>query len=375
MKLASVLHGLRDVAPEHLAEPWDKPGLHVGDTAWPVRRGLLTIDLTPSVLAEARRRRCQLVVAYHPPIFVPLAALTNADWRQGMILDCCRQRIAVYSPHTALDAVTGGLNDWLAGGLGRGRVRVIRPPASPAPQDQFKLVVFVPPLYAERLRKALSRAGAGGLGRYTECSFAAPGEGTFRPGAGARPAIGRRGRLERVPELRLEMLCPADRLAEAIAALRQAHPYEEPAFDIFRPEPAPPTSQPPPVGAGRILDLAIPVGQRELVARVKKRLGAMRLQVVQPPRSQKIARIAVCVGAGGSLLDEAVRLGAQAFVTGEMRHHDVLSARERGLCLILAGHTQTERPYLFVYRRRLQQRLPGVRWLVSQADVPPTRLL
>ena len=96
-----------------------------------------------------------------------------------------------------------------------------------------KLVVFVPESALEPLRDALFEAGAGRIGDYERCSWYAAGTGTFLGGEDADPSIGERGREERVPELRLETVFPAERQREVVAALRAAHPYEEPAFDVY----------------------------------------------------------------------------------------------------------------------------------------------
>lgn len=372
MKLRDVLHAVRTLAPESLAEPWDKVGLHVGDAAQGVTRGLLCIDLTEAVVAEAGRLGCELVIAYHPPIFDPVAGLTTATWKQRVLREVVRQGMAVYSPHTALDAAVDGINDWLLRGLGAGEdVAPIRAHATPD-AAVVKIITFVPAAALDRVRDALAGAGAGRIGRYGKCSFTMPGEGTFEGDADTNPAVGKAGRFERVAEVRLEMVCHRSLLADALVALRRAHPYEEPAVDVM---PLIATGQVPSLtGAGRAGSLGRAVALRTLVRRLKGLLGVKDVEVAAPPGARRVRRVAVCVGAGGSLLREAD--DADVLVTGEMRHHDVLDARERGQAVVLAGHTQTERPYLPVYRKRLEAlRLPGVRWQVSRSDRPPTGLM
>jgi dinuclear metal center YbgI/SA1388 family protein len=373
MQVGPIVQLLRTLSPEHLAESWDRVGLQVGDPAWSVKRAMLCIDLTERVLDEAIGKRVSLIVAYHPLIFQPLAALTPADPKQGLILRAVRERIAVYSPHTALDAAEGGLNDWLCDGLGAGRRRPIRPTGA-AKVHGYKLVTFVPSEHLDALRAALAGAGAGGIGDYSDCSFAVAGEGTFRGGATTHPRVGRRGRFERVRELRLEMVCPAHRLVEVVAALRGAHPYEEPAFDIYRLEPPDLKAASTATGLGRWVELDRPIAPKSLVRLVKRRLGADRLEVSIPQSLKQVQHLGVCVGAGGALLPPAHAGGLEAFITGEMRHHDVLAAQQRGVMVVLAGHTQTERPYLPVYRKRiLVSGGGGVEWLISKADRAPLR--
>lgn len=371
VKLAKILDLLRALAPEHRAESWDQVGLQLGDTDWRVSRAMLCIDLTGPVLAEAIRARAGLVVSYHPPIFQALPRLTGDDPKQRLVLEAARRRIAIYSPHTALDAAEEGVNDWLCGGIGKGRSYVIQPRLHPQDRN-YKIICFVPAKHGESVLAAMSATGAGRIGNYVECSYESPGQGTFRGLEGATPFLGRPGRRQRVDELRMEMICADSDLPQAIAALRRAHPYEEPAFDIYRLEPAPDLLDQQP-GQGRVLELNVPIAVSTLVRRVKQHLGLKHLEVAipQPRRDDRRVRVvAVCPGAGGSLLTGDQH--ADAYVTGEMRHHEVLDAIRNRIVVILAGHTQTERPYLNIYRKRIVAAGGNkVEWRISRADRPP----
>jgi dinuclear metal center YbgI/SA1388 family protein len=365
MRLRDIIDELEKIAPAGLAEPWDAVGLHVGDMQRDVKRAMLCIDLTEAVLAEAVGKKASLIVAYHPPIFKPLKAVTSEDDKARLILRAIEHGLAVYSPHTSLDAAEGGVNDWLSQGVGEGEVRPIRPTAA---GKQYKLIVFVPAEHADRLRQALAEAGAGQIGDYSHCTFSLEGQGTFLGGPATHPTIGEPGRLERVSELRMETVCPEHRLAAVLQQLEHVHPYEEPAFDVV-PLAVPPSHRAT-TGQGRIVILKRPVSLRLLVQRVKRHLNVSTLEVAAPGRSRPISRVAVCAGAGGSLLAEAGEI--DTFITGEMRHHDVLTAQQCGIAVLLAGHTQTERPYLPTLRRRLTARLgTSVQWHISRRDRPP----
>ena len=395
MRVRDVIHALRQLAPEHLAESWDKVGLHVGDLDWslqsdPKRKAcaLLCIDLTEPVMAEAMRLGCGMIVAYHPPIFDPLPALTTRHWKQRLLMEAVRHNIAIYSPHTALDSAPGGVNDWLCesalpgvmeavshtaahGAVATGgTIRAIKP-ANPSKKERpYKLVTFVPSQQLDDLRYALCRAGAGQIGDYSDCSFSVEGEGTFRGGETTNPTIGQRGRLERAIERRLETIVPAARLAEVVAALMKAHPYEEPAFDLIRLD-LPPSSGGEGVGQGRVVTLDKPLSVKAFIDRLKKQLRTKHLEVAVPAGLKKIRSVGFCAGAGGSLLEAAGSV--DAFFTGEMRHHQVLEALATGTMIALAGHTPTERPYLPVYRDPITRLLGrGVKWHISKADKPPT---
>ncbi len=365
MKLPALLAALRAAAPESLAQPWDKVGLHLGRASAQVKRALLTIDLTEAVVAEARQEKCRLIVAYHPPIFAPLTGLTERSWKERALLACAEHEIAVYSPHTALDTVRGGITDALCAALGAGNAVPIEP--VPPKRNEYKIIVFVPEAHTAQIRMAMASAGAGGIGNYRGCSFESTGLGGFLPMAGAKPALGKIGTRETVRETKLEMLCPGAALPAVLAALRAAHPYEEPAFDILRleAEPLPPAEA---HGAGRLLTLDAPVSAQVLANRLKKATGVKTLWQAIPAKTNLLRRIAVCPGSGGSLFEKSDL--ADAYVTGEMSHHSALDLRERGAVVLLAGHTQTERAFLPHVRKMYEAAGAKVEWKIARSDTP-----
>ena len=160
MKLATVLAALQQIAPEHLAEGWDQVGLHLAGNGKQVRKAMLCIDLTPAVLEEAIACKCQLIVAYHPPIFRPLTRLADRDWKERMLAKAVRAGLAVYSPHTSLDAVRNGMNDWLCDGLGAHTVRWSIGVPRETRSHRYKVAVVVPRASADAVRNAMCNAGA-----------------------------------------------------------------------------------------------------------------------------------------------------------------------------------------------------------------------
>ena len=362
---------LEAVAPSRLAAEWDKVGLLVGDPSRPLNRALLCIDLTEQTLAEAVRRKCQAIVAYHPPIFEPIARLTAWEPRGALLLSCIERGIALLSPHTALDAVRGGVTDWLAEQLGSGERWAIEPSITPRPGEGLKIVTFVPAYAVQVVRDAMARAGAGTIGAYRKCSFEMAGSGTFEGGAGSKPTTGKRGRLERVDEMRLEMVCEPRAQVAVVQAIRAVHPYEEAPVDVFRTESHRDAKQ----GHGRIVRLDRPLTCAQAVAKLRRalRLPAGAVQVVESRRGRRHARVGLVPGAGFGLMSKAADAGCTLFVTGEARHHDQLAARARGCDLLLAGHSQTERGYLPTLAASLRPHLPGVALAVSRADAPPFR--
>jgi dinuclear metal center YbgI/SA1388 family protein len=375
LPLSALVSALETLAPLDLAEEWDNVGLLV-DPRRPgeeleVERVLLTIDATDAVVSEAEARSVQCLVAYHPPLFRPQKRFSAQ--RDRALSTAFSKGFAIYSPHTALDSAAGGLNDWLAEGLGPGSVRPLRSQLAAAADSEFKLVVFVPSSAADALRAALAEAGAGVIGAYSQCSFSIDGEGTFLGDASTHPAVGQAEQLERVSELRLEMVCPRRALSAAASAIARVHPYEEPAWEIYPLAPKPVLG----VGSGRLLELAQAVTLAEAVARVKRHLGLGRVRLAsseQHAEGAELSRIAVCAGSGGSVFESCQ--GAELLVTGEMRHHDVLSHLNAGRSVILCEHTNSERGYLPRLRERLLRALGGnLNIQLAASDHEPLQLV
>ena len=364
-ELVSTMESIASTA--HAAE-WDNTGLLVGDSTWSFQSALLTIDLTMDVLREAQEANVGAVIAYHPPIFSGLKRLVADDPVSSVVLHAAASRIAIYSPHTALDAAPGGMTEWLADGVGKGVMTPIEHATELGAHEQCKVVTYVPLEAVDAVRIAMGDAGAGTIGDYTHCSTSIENEGTFHGGAGSEPTVGTAGRLERVTERRLMMVSSNRDLAAVLAALRRAHPYEEPPMHVI------PLADRPmhDTGAGRCLHLTESKSTGNVVASLKGHLGVSTLRVAEgrgaPERHE---RVGLCPGAGGSLLDAAATQGCTLFVTGEMRHHDVLSAVDRGITVILAGHTNTERGYLPHLRDRLAAAMPGCAFTVSSRDRTP----
>ena len=356
------------IAPIGHAAEWDNVGLLVGSANWAFQGALLTIDLTMDVMLEAEQLGVGAIISYHPPIFSGLKRFTAEDPSSAAVLQAAASRTAVFSPHTALDAAPGGMTDWLAQGIGTGDAAPLQAVAELGAHEQCKVVTYVPHDAVDAVRSAMGDAGAGTIGDYTHCSTSIENEGTFIGGAESDPALGSPGQLERVSERRLMMVSSNRSLAAVLAALRSAHPYEEPPVHVV------PLADRPmhDTGIGRCLTLAAPKSTADVVVSLKSHLGLSTLRVAEgrggPGQHE---RVGLCPGAGGSLLDEAAACGCTLFLTGEMRHHDVLAAVDRGITVILAGHTNTERGYLPHLRDRLAAAMPGCAFTVSTRDRTP----
>jgi dinuclear metal center YbgI/SA1388 family protein len=358
MKLSALLDILEQIAPLKLAESWDNVGLLAGNPAANISRVMLTIDYTAEVARETKAAKCDLVIAYHPPIFEPLKRLNAGT----PVFDAIAAGIALYSPHTALDVAEGGTNDMLAdvvAMLDRAPLRI-----NATPSTQYKLVTFVPPDHAEKVSNAIFRAGAGRIGNYTSCSFFSPGRGTFFGDSTTRPSVGRRGRLEIVNELRLETIVPISQIEPVIRALRAAHPYEEPAFDLIQLAAAPEG-----FGMGRIGALK-PISRPHLFTRIKRGLGIKNL-LIAGPTTGDVQCAAVCAGSCGNLLNDAIAAKADLLLTGEVRHHDALKAAAAGMTVVCALHSNSERPVLRRLKLKLEEQVPKLKVQISRSDRDP----
>ncbi len=354
-------------APPSGAADWDNVGLILGDPAAALTRVLTCLTVTPEVVAEAMEGGVELIVAHHPVLFKPVKKLTAATADGRLLLPLLSHGVAVYSPHTAFDNCAGGINDGLAARLGLTNVRPLRPDK---PAVRYKLVAFVPADDLSRVSDALFAAGAGHIGAYRECSFRADGTGTFFGTDAANPTVGVKGRREEVRESRLEVVVPEARLAAAVAALRGAHSYEEPAFDIYPLR----TFASSVSGAGRVGDLPDDVMLADLGETLRLTLHSAGMQYVGA-RDGLVKRVAVACGAAGEYLADAIRAKADVFVTGELRFHDGLAAQAAGISVLLPGHYATERPGVEDLAVRLQAAFPTLHVTASAAERDPFGVL
>jgi len=362
--LRDVAGWLDGIAPPRLAETWDNVGLLWGDPAAGVERVMTCLTVTPRSAAEAVADRVDLIVSHHPVLFRGAKRVTADSAEHGVLWPLARAGVAVLSPHTAFDNADGGINDLLARRLGLVETRGLRP-APPRPSGRVKVVVFVPESGLDGVTAAAFAQGAGRVGAYEQCSFAQPGVGSFFGLEGSEPAVGTPGRRESVAELRAEFVCPGDRLAAVIAAVREVHPYEEPIIDAYALQDV--EVDP---GSGRLGVLPAPSTLGPFARRVGEILGTRAVQVVGAA-DRRVERVAVVCGAGDDFLADADRQGADVLLTGEARFHRAIEADARGIGLVVAGHHATERPGVEDLAGRIQGRFPGLDVWASRREVDP----
>ncbi len=331
--IADLTAYLERFAPSATAADWDNVGLLLGDTADTVNRVMTCLTITPEVVEEAIREQVNLIVSHHPVLFRGAKKLTANTADGKLILPLVRANVSVYSPHTAFDNCPGGINDILCRRLGVLNSTPLRPREA---TRQYKLVVFVPDSDLVKVSDAVFAAGAGVIGQYNECSYRLAGTGTFFGTASTNPTVGQKGRREEVAEWRLEVVVPERILAATVTAMRKAHSYEEPAYDIY------PLKTGKSGGEGRIGDLAEPKTLGALANCIKSDLVANSIQIVGDA-NRTVRRIAIACGAAGDFLSDSIRANADVFVTGELRFHDALAACAAGIGVILPGHYAAKR--------------------------------
>lgn len=365
LQAQTLIHYLEELAPKRLAFDWDQVGLQLGSSHGTVRKVLIALDFDERVLAEACSEGADFILIHHPFIFRPLSAV-RTDLPQGrLIAAALAAGLRIYASHTNLDMVSGGVNDALADRLGLAEPEVLQTKGT---QCFEKIAVFVPDGHEDKIRDALASAGAGWIGSYSHCTFQSPGTGTFIPREGTNPYVGEQGKLERVTEVRLETIYPAELRKRVVSAMLKAHPYEEAAYDLY-----PLLNAGKPYGLGRVGKLERACTLEEFCAVVKEKLEITELRLTG--ESRQVKKVAVCGGSGGELVQAAQFAGADVLVTGDLKYHQAREAQALGIAVIDAGHDATEQvivPLLCTYlRNKLAQDGYRVEVLASAVRTTP----
>lgn len=331
MKINDITNYLEKWAPLSLQESYDNAGLLVGKKETEIKGVLITLDVTEAILDEAISKKCNLIIAHHPIIFKGLKNLTGQNSTQRIVEKALREHIALYAIHTNLDNVDHGVNAILSQKLHLQNNRIL----SPMKSRLRKLATFCPLNHADKVRQAIFNAGAGHIGNYDNCSFNSSGKGSFRANKDADPFVGEKGELHFEEEVRIETIYPDYVESAVIDALLQSHPYEEVAYDIY-----PINNSYEKIGAGMIGELAAPMSEIDFLNHAKTITGIPYIrhsQFLQKP----IHKVALCGGAGSFLIQEAIRAGADAFLTGDIKYHEFFDAESKILVADI-GHFESE---------------------------------
>lgn len=331
MKLGDLTSYLESLAPLAYQEEYDNAGLIVGSPEQDVGQALISLDCTEAVVDEAIATGCHVVISHHPIVFRGLKRFNSKTYVERVVEKAIRHNIALYAIHTNLDNIMGGVNAKICEILGLKNCHIL----SPKHNLLKKLVTYVPVSHAEQVRNALFEAGAGNIGNYSECSFNAESSGTFKGNEDADPYVGEPGKRHTENEIRIETIYPATLESKILMALVLAHPYEEVAYDLYT------LSNPNQyIGSGMAGELDMPMDESDFMALVKDKMNA---QVIRHTAftGRGVKKVAVCGGAGGFLLKQAIATGADVFITADYKYHEFFDA-EGKIVIADIGHFESE---------------------------------
>lgn len=360
MQLQQLIAHLESIAPASYQEAYDNSGLIVGDPQQEVRQALVSLDCTEAVLDEAIRTGSDLVISHHPIVFKGLKRFTGRTYVERVVMKAIRHGIALYAIHTNLDNVRDGVNAMIANRLGLKNGAILDPKRGLL----RKLSVFVPDEHADKVRDALFAGGAGHIGDYDECSYNTAGYGTFRGGASANPFVGEKGMQHREPEVRIEVVFPAHRERQVVLSLMEAHPYEEPAFDIYTIDNA--HNQ---VGSGMTGFLDTPMDERAFLEHVRQALGATVIRHTAL-RGKMVQKVAVCGGAGSFLLSKAIAAGADFFISADYKYHEFFDADEK-IVIADPGHFESEQFTSDLLLEIIKKKFPNFAIRLAETNTNP----
>ena len=364
VKIKDIIREIEQFAPLPLQESFDNAGVQVGDVNLQATGALLCLDVTEAVIDEALETGCNLIISHHPLAFKAFKSLTGATYVERCMIKACKYDLVIYAAHTNLDNAPGGVNFQLAEMLGLENVRVL----SPQKDALLKFVTFVPVAYAETVRNVLFHAGAGQIGHYDSCSFNVEGEGTFRPGEGTHPYCGEPGRMHTEKEVRIEMILPAFKKQAIIRALLSVHPYEEPAYEFY-----PLANSWDQVGSGVVGEL--PEGEEEL-AFLQRLKTCFQVDCVKHSAllGKPIREVAICGGSGASLVKDAIRYGADVFITGEAKYNDFYDVEDH-ILLAVVGHYESEVCTKDIFYNIISKKFPNFAVHFSNVNSNPVKYL
>ena len=347
IKISEITDHLETIAPVFLQESYDNAGLLIGDRTMDCTGIIICLDATEAVIDEAITQHCNLVVAHHPIVFRGLKKITGKNYVERTVLKAIKNDIAVYAIHTNLDNIKKGVSGAIAGKIGLKNVEVLQS------REQLlkKLITFAPVTNAEAVRKAMFDAGGGELGKYSECSFNTEGTGTFKPLEGADPFVGTIGKRHEEKEVKIEVIFPAYLEQKLVQAMKEAHPYEEVAYDIISLG-----NYLSDVGSGIIGELETPADESSFLGQLK---SAFNLAVIKHTHltGKKVKKVAVCGGAGGFLIPVAMAAGADIYLTSDIKYHEFFDAE--GMLLADIGHYESEQFTIELLYAILSEKFPN----------------
>lgn len=362
MKIQEITKILEQWAPSAYAEDFDNVGLLVGNNQNKCTGILITHDVLENVVDEALRKKCNLIVSFHPIIFSGLKKLTGKNYVERVVIKAIKNEIAIYAIHTALDNQSNGVSYTLAKALGLNDIQVLIPQTN----TLKKLTTYVPKKNSNALLSHLYQVGAGALGDYDECSFVTTGEGRYRGNQIAEPYLGEKMIQIQVEEVQLNLIFQKHLEQKILQTLFENHPYEEVAYEIYQL-----TNRNQEIGMGSVGILDKEMSEKDFLKMVGNKLETTFLRH-SSSNNQKIKKVAVLGGSGGFAIPNAKQIQANAFVTADLKYHDFFQA-ENKILLIDAGHYETERFTKKLIHDHLIEKLPNFAIALSKTLTNPIK--
>ncbi|HRP88855.1 MAG TPA: Nif3-like dinuclear metal center hexameric protein [Edaphocola sp.] len=332
MQISEIINEIELFAPKIYQESYDNSGVQLGDIHQECTGALITLDITEAVIEEALAKNCNLIIAHHPLIFSGIKSITGKNYVERSVIKAIKNDMVLFAAHTNLDNVSNGVSAKICEKLGLENCTVL----SPMTDKLYKLFTYVPLDHIEQVKQSLFAAGAGHIGNYSECSFEVEGVGNFKGNAQSNPFIGEAGgKRENVKEVKLEVLIPEHLKYSIIKTLKDNHPYEEVAFELIALE-----NQNPRIGSGMIGYLPQEMEVESVLSLIKKQFNADCIRHTSKTK-KNIKKIAVCGGSGSFLLKEAIRQGADLFLTADFKYHQFFDS-DNQIVIADIGHFESE---------------------------------
>ena len=364
MKLKDITTYLDSEIPLSFQEDYDNSGLQVGDPEIEIRSALIALDVTQKVLEEAVKTGCNLILSHHPLIFSGIKRLTGKTHTEKILLEAIKKGVAIYSAHTNLDIFSSGVSRKMATKLNLQDVRVL----APLKDKVLKIVTYIPESHLDIVRNAIFSAGAGVIGKYDNCGFSIKGTGSFRGGVDTNPFIGEKGKLHFENEVRFETVLLSHLKDKVIKALLGSHPYEEVAYDLYQLG-----NDNVGFGLGCVGELPKALSAKEFIPMVSE-IFESRAMRYSKPSGKKLRKIALCGGAGASLINTAISSGADAYITADIKYHNYFDA-ENMILLIDAGHYESEKFSTEILSDLIIKKFPKFAVRFSKTDTNPINYL
>lgn len=347
LKVKDIMSFMESIAPKNYAMEWDRIGLQIGSPQKEVKRIMVTLEINADVLQEAVDKEVDLIISHHPLIFKSISKIDFEDTKGVIIQKIIQEDLHVYVSHTNMDVAPSGLNQHIAEKIGLKNIGVLSPSDI---KPYYKFIVYVPETHKEKIIEAINKGGGGHIGNYSHCTFRTSGIGTFKPEEGSNPFLGKKDKMEKVEEIKIETIVERKDIPNLLNKVQQAHPYEEVVYDLF-PLEIPLAN----VGLGRIGELS---GTQSLVTFIQHLKNILQLKEVKYVGDlyHEISKVAILNGSGGDYIEEATKAGADCFITGDVKYHEAQDAMGGDMSILDIGHYDSEIIFREFIKTQLENR-------------------